>query len=159
VTGAAERAVERVRQVAWGSAVIGGLLGLAVVLLFVLVVAEPMVAVLSGMGPAMVFGVMILVVGLLRVVAGTWTAQLVRRRYEVRRRSEFLPTALAAGAIGWALYTILVLVAGGVMGTTTNTVQLIADVLQWLAEFGLGAFLVSPEERRPDVAARGRTVR
>lgn len=135
-----------VRQVSWVSAVIGGVLGLALTVTFVLVVAEPMASGLAPMGRTVVLGVMILVLALLRVVAGTWTAQLVRRRWEVRYRREYLPTALVAALTGWALYTVLVLVSGAALGTEVNLPQLFLDVLQWVAEFGLGAYLVSPDE-------------
>jgi len=144
-----------VRRISWGSAVIGGLLGLALVLLFVYVVAEPMLAGLSRLGSIISVGTMVLVLALLRVVAGMWTAQLVRRRYEVLHRTEFLPTALVAAVIGWALYSALVLVAAGPMGTAVDVGRLFLDVLQWLFEYGIGAFLVSPRlpAARPGPAA------
>ena len=135
----------QVRRVSWGNAVIGGLLGVALVLLFVFVVAEPMQAGLSRLGGIISVGTMVLVLALLRVVAGMWTAQLVRRRYEVLHRTELLPTALAAAVIGWATYTALVLVAGAVMGTSDDVGRLFLDVLQWLFEYAIGAFLVSPQ--------------
>ena len=75
---------------------IGGVLGLVVVLLFALIVADSMTSSLAWMGAPVVYGLMVLVLALLRVVAGSWTAQLVRRRYETRRRLEFVPTGLVA---------------------------------------------------------------
>lgn len=134
-----------VRQIAWGSAVAGGLLGLALTLVFVLVVSEPLARMFAGQGATVMLGMLILVLALLRVVAGMWTAQLVRRRYEVRYRREFLPTALVAAVIGWAAYTVLTLVSGSLVGTQLDVPRLFFDVLPWAAEFGLGAFLINPE--------------
>lgn len=143
---------DRVGEIAWGSAVIGGVLGLVVVLLFALIVADSMTSSLAWMGAPVVYGLMVLVLALLRVVAGSWTAQLVRRRYETRRRLEFVPTGLAAGAIGWALYTALVMAGAAFLGDPTDTAQLVLDLLPWLAEFGLGAFLISPTTDTPEQA-------
>lgn len=141
----AQVVMERVRQISWGSAAVGGLFGLGLTLLFALLVSDAMAKTLAPLGATVVVGLMILVLALLRLVAGMWTAQLVRRRYEVRHRREYLPTALVAGALGWAMYTALILASGGALGSSVDLPRLLLDVLQWLAEFGLGAYLVSPD--------------
>ncbi|MDR1768177.1 MAG: hypothetical protein LBR32_07100, partial [Propionibacteriaceae bacterium] len=84
---------ERVRYVAWGSAVAGGLIGFALIVAFVYFVDPPVEAVLAPAGKIVTFGIVLMLVTLLRVIAGMWTAQLTRRRHEARERTDFLPTA------------------------------------------------------------------
>ena len=146
--------------VVWSRAIVGAAAGLAFTLAYTILLFATIINLTPVIGSIVAMGLHLLLAGLMRVAAGAVTALLVRQRYEVSGRSQFLPTAIAAGVLGWLVLVAYMLVAVRyVPAAEAGMTYAYLSVFEWVAEFCLGAILISPKEKVVDPAAalhRGR---
>lgn len=143
-------------EVSWPTAALGAVAGVALTFAFVLAVGPVLSVVVSGLPEYLAYGLMLLFVSAFRAVAGMWTAMRFRARFEVAERTDFLPTAVAAALGGWALYAVTLLVIGAATSTDAWSWRLVLESLRWVAEYCVGALLVSTVAADPLEVARRR---
>lgn len=144
--------MNRVAKVSWSAATVGAVSGVALTIVFVIVVGPVLVRLVSPMPEYLAYGLMLLFVSAFRAVAGMWTAMRLRSRYDVDERTDFLPTAAVAGALGWAMYLLITAVVGSWTGTEWWSVRAVLESLRWVAEYVVGALLV--DTVRPEAGHR-----
>lgn len=140
-------------RVSWSGAVVGAVGAIVLTVLFVTVVTDALAPALGLMPEFVAYGLMLVLASALRAVCGVWAANRHRRRFDVEQRTEFLPTAVVAGVLGWAGWTALTLVSAAAVGGPGVGLRGVVEVLRWVAELAVGSLLVSPRAEEP-VAVR-----
>lgn len=128
---------------------VGAAGGVALTLVFVTVVASALAPVLALMPEYVAYGLMMLLVGCFRAVAGMWASMRHRRTHEVGSRTEFFATAALAGLAGWLVWTLLVGLSAQATGEGWLTVRGLLEAPRWVAEYAVGALLVAPHLPEP----------
>jgi hypothetical protein len=136
-----------------------GLVGAAAIVMAYLLVT---VAVLPGIADVVValpdtvqLGLLLLLSSGTRFVGGWFAVRRVRQDRGLRRRSEGVPSALAAAVIAWVAVTALTALSGKASGTTWLTATLLLELVRWPAEAALGGMLAFPGP--PDLLPRRRS--
>ena len=146
--------------VVWSRAIIGAAIGLVLTVLYTMLLFGTVLRLFVVAGPIVGTGVHLLLDGLMRVAAGAVTALLIRQRYAVSGRAQFVPTAFVAGVLGWLVVLGYVLVMTRYTPTASGgMLETYLSVFLWVGEFCLGAILISPKAKAVDPAAslrRGR---
>jgi hypothetical protein len=150
-----------VPPVCWPGVAVGAVAGLVLTVFFVLALADAIAPALATMPEGVAYGAALLVVAVLRAVAGMWAAMRHRARFAVADRTEFLSTAVVASLVGWVLYTGLTAAVAAVTDGAGPDWRSLGQLFWWVLEYVAGALLVAPvrAEIDPLWARRSRRVR
>lgn len=131
-------------QVSLRGVVVGGLAGFGITVLCVLFVMPYFETWYLYLDPIVATGVVSLLVSLLRGSAGIFVGRAIRARHDVDSSLDFVPTAMAAGALAWVLWAGLLVALGdwSMVMTTRGWLEL----PRWMIELSLGALVVGAEE-------------
>lgn len=95
------------------------------------------------MDPIVVVGFASVVASLLRAMAGIFAGRAYRARHVVYERTDYLLTGALAGALGWLLWSLLVLAMGDSQMFTTF--RGLAELPRWMVEVAIGSLLVGTD--------------
>ncbi|MGO0575672.1 hypothetical protein [Ornithinimicrobium panacihumi] len=131
-------------RISWPGVLIGGVLGCLITVLSVLFVLPYFQDWYLFLDPIVANGVVGLMLSLLRGSAGIFVGRAIRARHDVDSSVDFVPTAIAAGALAWLLWAVLL----GALGDWTmfTTTRGWLELPRWMIELSLGALVVGTQE-------------
>jgi hypothetical protein len=116
--------------------------------LFIAVVLLPGVAeILAGLSQPVAFGLVLPLTTGVRVLAGVMGARSYRRAHALEQRRDSMLSVLLGVAVGLLCYEIIALSSAAAYGMSVSWLLVGVELLRWLAEGALGAFIVNPGER------------
>ena len=141
--------------VSWRGVAVGGVAAALISALVSLFVVDFFVPWLTYMDPIVVIGVVSVLTSVLRAMAGIFAGRAYRARKVVHERPDYLLTGALAGALGWLLWSLLVLALGDPQMFTT--VRGLLELPRWVLEVAIGTLLVSVDPPEP-VTRRARSL-
>jgi hypothetical protein len=116
-------------------------------LLLTLAILPGVADLVAALPDAVRLGALLVVSSGTRLVGGWFAVRRLRRDRGLRRRTEGLPSALAAGFLAWMNVTALAAVLGLASGTSWSTWLPVVELLRWPAEAALGGLMAFPGQR------------
>ncbi|WP_192796732.1 hypothetical protein [Serinicoccus kebangsaanensis] len=138
---------DRLPQVSWVGVLVGAVAVLIINTATSLFVAPFFASALIYLDSIVVLGALSVLSSLFRAMAGIFAGRAFRARRVVTERTNYLLTGLLAGALGWLLWSGLVLALGDAQMFTSARGWI--ELPRWMAEVALGTLLVSVDPPAP----------